>query len=76
MSPDPDRELLSITETIAILGVSRSTIYNWMNAGLLECCRTVTGQPRIYADTLIKPYFSSTMPIPKGAFTARRGQPG
>jgi hypothetical protein len=33
--------------------------------------RTVTGQPRIYADTLIKPYLGSTMPIPKGAFTTR-----
>jgi len=44
-----------------------------MNAGLIECYRTATGQPRIYADTLIKPYFGSIMLPPKGAFPSRRG---
>jgi hypothetical protein len=73
MSPDPDRELVSITQAIAILGVCRATIYNWMNSGRVECVRTAGGQPRIYADSLTAPYLGSTLPIPKGAFTARRG---
>lgn len=73
MALDPDRELVTIAQAVAILGVCRNTIYNWMRDGRIGCCRTAGGQPRIYADTLTQPYVGASLPIPKGAFTSRRG---
>lgn len=50
-----NRELLSIMRAAARAGVSRRTIYNWMDSGKVVFIRTATGSPRIYADTLFRP---------------------
>jgi excisionase family DNA binding protein len=46
------RELLSIAQAMARVGVSRRSIYNWLSAGKLEYVRTAGGSIRIFADTL------------------------
>lgn len=46
------REMVSIMEASAIVGVSRRTIYNWLNSGKLEFVRTAGGSVRVFADTL------------------------
>jgi excisionase family DNA binding protein len=48
------REIVSITEAMGRVHVSRRTIYNWLAAGRLEYVRTAGGAVRIYADTLIR----------------------
>lgn len=35
-----------------VVGVSRRTIYNWMNAGKVEFIRTAGGSVRIFVDSL------------------------
>lgn len=51
---DPTRELLSIQQAMTRVGVSRRTIYNWLDAGKLEYVRTAGGMVRIFADTLFR----------------------
>ena len=47
-----DRQTLSILQACAHVGVSRRTIYNWINSGKVEYVRTAGGSIRIFADTL------------------------
>jgi excisionase family DNA binding protein len=47
-----DRRTLNITQACELAGVSRRTIYNWMNANKIDWTRTAGGQVRIFADTL------------------------
>lgn len=43
---------ISITQAMAVVGVSRRTIYNWLKAGKLRYRRTVGGTVRIYEGSL------------------------
>ncbi len=47
-----DRPTLTILEACKVVGVSRRTIYVWLNAGKLEYKRTAGGSIRIYTDSL------------------------
>lgn len=49
------RQMLTIYEAAVAVGVSRKTIYNWLESGKIEAVRTAGGQIRIYADTLWRP---------------------
>lgn len=49
------RPRVNVVSACAIAGVSRRTIYRWAEQGRLEIVRTPSGQPRIYADTLLLP---------------------
>ncbi len=49
------RPLLNIQQACERAGVSRRTIYNWLEKGLLEYVRTAGGSVRIYADSLFRP---------------------
>lgn len=47
-----ERKTISIMTACATAGVSRRTIYNWINAGKIEYVRTAGGSVRIFEDTL------------------------
>jgi excisionase family DNA binding protein len=47
-----DRKTLSILQARQHVGVSRRTIYNWINSGKVEYVRTAGGSVRIFADSL------------------------
>ena len=49
------RELLTIEQARTRVDVSRRTIYNWLERGLIEYVRTAGGAVRIFADTLTIP---------------------
>lgn len=51
--PDP-RDLLSINQAVAYVGVSRRTIYNWLAQGKLETVRTAGGALRIVRASLVR----------------------
>jgi excisionase family DNA binding protein len=56
-----DRKTLSILQACQHVGVSRRTIYNWINSGKVEYVRTAGGSVRIFADSLWrKPEVSDT----------------
>jgi excisionase family DNA binding protein len=55
MSADSPRQTVSIIEACTIVGVSRRTIYNWLNAGKLEFVRTAGGAVRIVPESLWRP---------------------
>lgn len=46
------RRTLSILKVCDLLGVSRRTVYNWLEAGKVEYVRTAGGSVRIFVDTL------------------------
>lgn len=46
------RETCSINRACTLVGVSRRTIYNWLEQNKIEAIRTAGGQQRIYVDTL------------------------
>lgn len=48
------RETVSIMHACERAGVSRRTIYNWIQAGKVEYVRTAGGSIRIFADTLFR----------------------
>lgn len=48
----PTRQSVSVMRAGELAGVSRRTIYNWMNSGKVEWFRTAGGSRRIYTDTL------------------------
>ena len=50
-----DRQTLSIMKACEVVGVSRRTIYNWIQAGKVEYVRTAGGSIRIFADSLWRP---------------------
>jgi excisionase family DNA binding protein len=47
-----ERNTVSIKQACACVGVSRRTIYNWIEAGKVEYVRTAGGAVRIFEDTL------------------------
>lgn len=47
-----ERRTVSIMKACEIVGVSRRTIYNWMDLGKVQFCRTAGGSVRIFEDTL------------------------
>lgn len=47
-----DRITVSIPRACELVGVSRRTIYNWINDGKVQYVRTAGGAVRIFADTL------------------------
>lgn len=53
---DPDRERLNIKQACLRAGVSRRTLYNWMDTHKVEWIETVGGGRRIYADSLWKKF--------------------
>ena len=55
-----ERQTLSIMKACDAVGVSRRTIYNWINAGKVENVRTAGGSIRIFADTLWRDARTST----------------
>ena len=46
------RRTFSIIQVCDKLGVSRRTVYNWINAGKVEYVRTPGGKIQIFADSL------------------------
>lgn len=50
----PDRRTVNIAQACAIAGVSRRSIYYWLEAGKVEYVRTAGGKIRIYVDTIIR----------------------
>ena len=52
--------LLSINDAMVAAGVSRRTIYNWLQANKLRYVRTAGGAVRIYADSLWRPGLQQT----------------
>ena len=52
---DPDRAFCSIDTAAARMQVSRRTIYNWIQRGLVDVVRTPSGRQRIYLDSLTRP---------------------
>lgn len=63
-------QTVNITQAMALAGVSRGTIYNWLRAGKLQHERTVSGRIRIYKDSLWlqKPFSSEQSPSSSQAF--------
>lgn len=51
---DLNRERVNIAQACAIAGVSRRTIYYWLQSNKVEWVRTAGGPIRIYADTLLR----------------------
>lgn len=45
--------LLSITEVTKKLGVSRRTVYNWIESGKVEILRVPSGCVRVVAESLL-----------------------
>lgn len=52
--PLPGADMLTIREAMALVGVSRRTIYNWLHAGKLQFVRTAGGSVRIYTASLFR----------------------
>jgi excisionase family DNA binding protein len=50
------RELVSILRAAEICGVSRRTIYVWLDKGKIEAIRTAGGCVRIFTDSLFRDY--------------------
>jgi excisionase family DNA binding protein len=50
--PTHERETVTIKRAQEIVGVSRRTIYNWIQAGKIGYARTAGGSVRIFVDTL------------------------
>jgi len=48
------RPRVNIVSACRIAGVSRATLYRWIQMGKVEVVRTAGGSPRIYADTLLR----------------------
>jgi excisionase family DNA binding protein len=48
------RPRVNLAQACAIAGVSRRTIYYWLQLGKVEAVRTAGGALRIYADTLLR----------------------
>jgi excisionase family DNA binding protein len=61
-----DRQTLSIMKACEVVGVSRRTIYNWIQAGKVEYVRTAGGSIRIFADTLWRDASAPARPAENG----------
>lgn len=47
-----DKQLVNIRQATRRCGVSRRTIYNWLNAGKIQYVRTASGRVAILAESL------------------------
>jgi len=47
-----DRTVLSVNKACEVVGVSRRTIFNWIEDGKVEIVRTAGGGARIFKDSL------------------------
>ena len=62
------RAIATVNQAAQRVGVSRRTIYNWMEAGKIATVKTAGGLTRVYVDTLYQaepergPRVSSTEP--------------
>ena len=65
-----DRQTLSILQACAHVGVSRRTIYNWINSGKVEYVRTAGGSVRIFVDTLWRDAANSERPVVQAMWQA------
>lgn len=54
-SPISHRRTVTIKEAQIAVGVSRRTIYNWINAKKVDYVRTAGGSVRIFEDSLWRP---------------------
>lgn len=50
----PHRTTVTIKQACALAGVSRRTIYNWMDKDKVAFCRVASGSRRVYLDTLFQ----------------------
>ena len=57
------RELVSIKDACALAGVSRRTIYHWLDRGKIDYIRNAGGSVRIYIDTLFRSKDGSPFPL-------------
>ncbi len=57
-----DRKTISINKASELVGVSRRTIYNWIDRGKVEYIRTAGGSIRIFVDTLSRTPEHTTIP--------------
>ena len=48
------RALKNVAQVMALCGVCRRTVYNWIRQNKVETVRTPTGRIRIYEDSLLK----------------------
>lgn len=55
-----ERKTVSILKACELAGVSRRTIYNWLESGKLEYVRTAGGSVRIFPDSLFRPADTQT----------------
>lgn len=53
-SVNPFRPTVNIAQACELAGVSRRSIYYWLEAGKVDYIRTAGGQIRIYADSLFR----------------------
>lgn len=60
-------QMVNIAQAVAIAGVTRRTIYNWINAGKLRYTRTAGGRLRIDPASLFLPHDDALL-------NAREGQ--
>lgn len=49
-----DRPTVSIMQACQVTGVTRRTIYNWIQSDKVDYIRTAGGSVRIFKDTLFK----------------------
>lgn len=49
---DPEGKTVSVQQAMALVGVSRRTLYNWMDRGKVQYVRTAGGSRRILRATL------------------------
>ena len=54
MSVNVQRERVSMSQAAELAGVSRRTLYNWLEANKIEAVRTAGGALRIYVDSLFR----------------------
>lgn len=57
------RPTVSILKACQLVGVSRRTIYNWIDAGKIEYLRTAGGRVRIFEDSLWRDRDRQALPI-------------
>ena len=50
----PPTRLVNIVQACELAGVSRRSIYYWIEAGKVKTVRTAGGRLRIYADSLFR----------------------
>ena len=49
-----ERVVLTVKQASDVAGVSRRTLYNWMDAHKVQFIRTAGGKRRIFQDTLFR----------------------